>query len=212
MRIIGLTGGIGSGKSTVTEYLISRGYKVLDADKISREIVEPGSVTLEKLTEAFGRDILLPDGSLDRKTLARLAFSSPEKKAVLNRITHDKILEIILARIKEYQELLDSAANSGLGGLGGSLSRKKVIFVDVPLLYESGLDRYMNEVWVVDAREDVRVERVMKRDQTTMEQVKRRIENQMDDEERLARADEILDNSGSREELYRQIERLLRRL
>lgn len=212
MKIIGITGGIGTGKSTVTEYLISRGFRVLDADKISREIVEPGTETLRRLTEAFGEDILQPDGSLDRRGLAKRAFGTPEKEQLLNSIMHDKVLAVIKERIAEFKSTLDNYYSTGGFGSGVSITRKKALFVDAVLLYETGLDKYMTEVWVVDIDSETQLKRVMKRDMLSAEHVEKRMAAQMDREDRLARADQVLDNSGSREELYRQVDRLLNRL
>jgi len=194
MKIIGLTGGIGTGKSTVSDYLIENGFEVLDADKISREIVMPGSDTLIELTSALGSDILEEDGNLNRKKLGSIVFSDPEKKAVLDKIMHSRILEIIYEKVAEFRE---------------SSINHKVIFIDAALLFETGLDRFVNEIWVVDADEETRIKRVMERDCLTRDDIINRISSQMDRCEKNKMANEILNNSGNREELYTQIEKLL---
>ena len=193
MKTIGLTGGIGTGKSTVSRYLTTKGYKIIDADRIAREVVEPGQPALKALVEEFGPEILLEDGSLNRRELARLAFASPEGKAALDRITHGAIF----ARIEELQ--LQYAAE--LEKTAGA-----VIFLDVPLLFETGFDRKADLVWVVDVPDEIRVQRVVLRDGLTEEEIWARIKNQMSREEKISRADVVLDNSGTPEELYAQVD------
>ena len=196
MKTIGLTGGIGTGKSTVSRYLKTKGYQIIDADLIAREVVEPGQPALVRLTEEFGREILLEDGSLDRRKLAQLAFSSPEGKEALDRITHGAIFQ----RIDELQEQYETEFSSQEGA---------VIFLDVPLLFETGLDRKADLVWVVDVPDELRVQRVVLRDGLTEEEIWARIKNQMSREEKLAKADYVLDNSGTLEALYEQVDALL---
>ena len=193
MKTIGLTGGIGTGKSTVSRYLTTKGYKIIDADRIAREVVEPGMPAPKALVEEFGPEILLEDGSLNRRELARLAFASPEGKAALDRITHGAIF----ARIEELQ--LQYAAEL-------EKTSDAVIFLDVPLLFETGFDRKADLVWVVDVPDEIRVQRVVLRDGLTEEEVWARIKNQMSREEKIARADVVLDNSGTPEKLYAQVD------
>lgn len=197
MRIVGLTGGIGSGKSTVTDYLISKGFHVLDADKIAREIVMPGSDMLIELSSVFGKEILQEDGSLDRKKLGMMVFSDAEKKETLDRLMHTRILEMIHERILEFRE---ESAHS------------KVIFIDAALLFETGLSKSTDEIWVIDADDETRIRRIMARDGLQREEILKRIESQMTREEKNSRADVILDNSGEPEALYRQIDELLKRI
>ena len=196
MKTIGLTGGIGTGKSTVSRYLETKGYKIIDADLIAREVVEPGKPALEALVCEFGPEILLEDGSLNRRELARLAFSSPEGKAKLDRITHGAIFARIDELQLQYASELETIADA-------------VMFLDAPLLLETGLDQKTDLVWVVDVPDDVRVKRVVLRDGLTEEEIWARIKNQMSREEKLDRADGILDNSGTLEELYHQVDVLL---
>ena len=193
MKIIGLTGGIGSGKSTVSAYLAAKGYKIIDADKIAHDITLKGSPVLLELAEAFGKDILEPDGSLNRRKLAAAAFADNDGRQMLNAITHRVIFEEIDGRIRELR-------NSG---------QEKIIFLDAPLLFESGLDSRTEENWVVHADTKTRVERVKGRDGLSESEILDRISAQMDEKEKLDRATYVLDNSGNREDLFAQIERLL---
>lgn len=195
MKIIGLTGGIGSGKSTVTEYLISKGFHVLDADEIARQIVEPGSDALIEIASVFGNGILLEDGNLDRKRLGDIVFSDVEKKIVLDKIMHTRILEIIYERIVNIREITD-----------------KAVFIDAPLLFETGLDKYVTEIWVVDAEDEIRIRRIMERDNLNRVDILKRIANQMDRQEKNNRANKILNNSGEFKELYTQIDELIKNI
>jgi len=194
MKTIGITGGIGSGKSTVTQFLKERGYHIVDADLISREIVEPGSVVLGKLVEHFGPTVRLPDGSLDRQKLAELAFADPGQKEILDRITHGAILDEITSRIHKISKDLNPS----------------LVFVDAALLIETGLYKSMDEVWLVIAPEAQRLERVIARDRMDVNEVKRRIALQMTDSQKATHAFRMIDNSGTKKDLYGAIEKILR--
>ncbi|MCD2146493.1 dephospho-CoA kinase [Gordonia paraffinivorans] len=179
---LGLTGGIGAGKSTVAKTFVERGAYIIDADKIAREVVEPGTEGLEKLVEAFGSDILSADGSLDRPALAAKAFVDEESRKKLNAITHP----LIGART---QELLEAAPEEA------------VVVQDIPLLVENHTAPFFHLVVIVHADEDVRLHRL-----TTMRGVdeadaRARIAAQATEEQRRAVADVWLDNSGTPEEL-----------
>ena len=195
MKVIGLTGGIGAGKSTVSDYLLDKGFTVIDADKIARSMTEKGSESLQALTEAFGEDILFTDGCLDRKKLAAIVFSDEKKRLVLEELTTKKVVQIIEEKITGLQEEGYEAP----------------VFIDAPLLFESGADKLCDAVWLVDASIDIRIRRVMARDDVTSEEVKRRILNQMSSSEKIARSTDIIDNSKGKEALYEQVERLLER-
>lgn len=186
---IGITGGIGSGKSTVTKYLVKKGYEVIDCDKLARQVVEKGSPALGKLAEAFGTGILDEEGNLNRAATAELVFHDEEKREQLNSITHSAIYDII-----------DSIVSEKPDGL---------FFIDAPLLFESGMEKDMDVVWLVSCRDDVRVRRIEQRDGMDAEMIQARIASQMSEDEKRRKAGEILDNSGTREELYEQVERLL---
>ena len=190
MILIGRTGGIGAGKTTVSEYLKEKGYTVLDADLVAREIVEPGTETLLTLAETFGKDIIDPDGSLNRGRLADIAFSDSKQKKLLDRIMHGKVIKILLDRAK-------------------TMSDQQLVFIDVPLLFESGMDQYMDQVWLVDADDEVRILRVMDRDGSSREEVLNRIRYQLGRDEKKEKAHFILDNSGVKGSLYNQIDKIL---
>ena len=119
MKLIGLTGGIGAGKSTVSAYLKEKGYPILDADQTAKDLLRPGTETFDELVSAFGPDILFPDGSLDRNYLAKIAFSEPKKKAELDRITHTKVIEVILNEAAKFPD--DS-----------------IVFIDAPAVFRGG--------------------------------------------------------------------------
>lgn len=195
MKIIGLTGGIGAGKSTVTEILLKEGYPVIDADRIARKITEKGSPVLEKIAGAFGRDMILPGGELDRKKLASLVFSDSEKRLRLEEITTKEVVRII-------SENLDRMKSRGQTGL---------VFVDAPLLFESGADRLTDLVWTVDADISVRIERVCARDGSAPQEVRDRIAAQMSSRQRVERSAEVIDNSKGKDELCRQVKELLKK-
>ncbi len=193
MKIVGLTGGIGSGKSTVSNYLLKKGYPIIDADKIAREIVEPNSKTLNKLVKCFSDEILNYDGSLNRKALAQIAFFNQESKMKLDDIMLEEIVRIIHEQVAFYAKL-----------------NNEFVFIDAPLLFEAGLDKVSNEVWVVDTEDEMRIERVVKRDGMTRQEVLARLQKQMSREEKNKRATYILDNSTTQQALYEQIEKLLK--
>jgi len=194
MKIIGITGGIGSGKSTVTEFLKGKGYHVVDADMIARKIVEPGTEVLSKLVSHFGDAILLTDGSLNRPKLAELAFVNPAQKEILDIITHGAILDTITTQIEKVRTELNPT----------------LIFVDAALLVETGLYKKMDEVWLVTAHEALRIQRVVARDRLDAEKVKQRIRAQMTDEQKARHSFRIINNSGTIEELYDNLEKILR--
>lgn len=189
MLKVGLTGGIGSGKSTAASRLQELGATIIDADQVAREIVEPGQPALVELAEAFG-GILNDDGSLNRGELARQAFASPEATEKLNSITHPRIRE-------RTQELFADAEESGAD----------VVVYDMPLLIENGEYKQMDHVLVVDAPDDVRVERLVNQRGLDEGDARRRIAAQIDRETRLQAADTVLDNGGGREELIAQVDR-----
>ena len=189
--IVGLTGGIGTGKSTAAEYLVAKGMAHIDADAISREITEkrPGedNPVLEKIGQAFApAPVLREDGSLDRKAMAGLVFHDPARKKQLEDILFGEIRAEIRRRIASAEE--------------------DMVLLDVPLLFETGLDSFCDSVILITADRDTRILRVTKRDGCAPEDVEARIRNQMPDAEKAARADAVVDNSGSLEDLYRRLD------
>lgn len=193
MKIIGLTGGIGTGKSTISEYLKDKGITIVDADKISHEITEPGGNVVAELAAAFGEDIVIEGNVLDRKALAAKAFSSVENTKKLEKITHTAIKEEIALQLENARK-----------------NEEKIVFLDAPLLIETGLNKMCDAVWVVTAALDVRIGRVKNRDGMTEAEILSRINKQLDDSERNRYADALIDNSGGKETLYAEIDRLLR--
>ena len=193
MEIIGLTGGIGTGKSTVSNFLREKKFAIVDADKISREVVEPGRPLLKELEEAFGSGIIREDGSLDRKGLAAIVFNDVEQRKLMDSIMHKEILAEMRRSMENYQE---QGIHQG-------------IIIDAPLLFEIGLEKWCSQVWLVTADMDVRIQRVCARDNAVPAEVEARIRNQMSDDEKRKLSDEILDNSGTLENLHKQITDLL---
>lgn len=186
MLRVGLTGGIGAGKSEVSARLAAQGAVVIDADAIAREVVEPGTEGLAEVVDAFGREVLLPDGTLDRPRLGEIVFADPELRGKLNAIVHPKVG----ARMAE----LERAAGPGA-----------IVVLDVPLIAESGRTDDYDMVVVVDAPPRIQVDRLVRRRGMTREQARARMEAQASREQRLAIADIVIDNSGSLAELDRQV-------
>jgi dephospho-CoA kinase len=201
MKVIGITGGIGAGKSVVTGYLHSKGYDIIDADDTAREAAAPGSPALESLARAFGDDILNADGTLDRGRLAALAFADEDKTRQLNEILHDDIGRRIRASLDELKK---TATEDG--------DAHKTVFLSVPLMFESGLDSLCDEVWLVSAPEEVRIKRAMQRDGMTEQQVQARAARQMSEQARRTRADKIIENTKNKSTLTKKIETLLKEL
>ena len=182
---IGLTGGIASGKSTVAELFRSWGAFVADADEISRHALDKGTRCYEQTVKAFGRQILLADECVDRKKVASIVFSDPKARDLLNGIVHPYVHEVILSESeKAYCK--------------GSY---KLIAWDVPLLFETGYDAEVVKTVVVTARQSLRIQRIVARDGSTKAAALRRIRAQMPDREKVKRADLVIRNNGSREEL-----------
>jgi dephospho-CoA kinase len=184
---IGLTGGIGSGKSTVAGLLAARGARIVDADRIAREVVEPGTPGLEAVAAAFGPGVLTPDGALDRPALAAVVFADAEARRRLDGIVHP----LVRARAAEVVAAAPPDA---------------VVVQDVPLLVETGQAGSYDLVLVVEADLDTRVRRLVGRG-VSEEDAHARIAAQATDDQRRAVADVVLDNSGTVEELEAQVER-----
>jgi dephospho-CoA kinase len=182
--IVGITGGIGAGKSTVTDILKGIGFTIIDADEVSREITQPGAPALEALKKAFGEGIISTDGTLDRTGLAEVAFATKESTEKLNGIMHGAIAQ----RVKEHTE--DAA-----------LEGKKVIFYSAALMYETGAEKSCDEVWLITADDETRIKRAAKRDRTSPAKIAERMSKQMPEGEKIKRADYIIVNTGSKEDL-----------
>ena len=198
VKVVGLTGGIGTGKSTAAEYLKKKGFAHIDADQIGRDITADGSPMLPVLDSIFGPtgeygiegfDILREDGSLDRKALASIVFTDMNKKLKLDEV----MFKAIIAETKRLVEVYSQDDPVG-------------ILIDAPLLFEAGLDKECDLVLLIVADMDVRIHRVCARDGATEQEVRNRINSQMSDEEKISRSHVVVDNSGSLEELEKQLE------
>ncbi|WP_099298882.1 dephospho-CoA kinase [Corynebacterium dentalis] len=186
---IGVTGGIGSGKSTVSQRLQDLGAVIIDADKVAREIVKPGQPALKELDAAFA-GVLNEDGTLNRAELARQAFATPEATEKLNSITHPRIRE-------RTNALFAQAEQAG----------EDVVVYDMPLLIENGETSRVDHVLVVDAPDEVRVRRLVESRGLDESDAKARIKAQVDRDSRLAAADTVMDNGGTVDELLAQVDR-----
>lgn len=188
MITIGLTGGIGSGKSTVSSRLAEHGAFIVDADLVAREIVEPGQPALAELAEAFD-GVLNPDGTLNRAELARQAFATPEATEKLNAITHPRIRA-------RTEELFKQGRESGA----------QVLVYDMPLLIENGEVDKVDHVLVVDAPDELRIDRLVQHRGLDEDDARSRLAAQIDRATRLNAADTVLDNSGTVEQLLEQVD------
>ncbi|GGZ68816.1 dephospho-CoA kinase [Streptomyces echinoruber] len=186
MLKVGLTGGIGAGKSEVSRLLVEHGAVLIDADRIAREVVAPGTPGLAAVVDAFGEDVLTADGSLDRPRLGSIVFADPEKLAVLNSIVHP----LVGARSRE----LEAAA-----------AEDAVVVHDVPLLTENGLAPLYDVVVVVDARPETQLDRLVRQRGMTEEDARARMAAQAPREKRLEIADIVIGNDGSREQLRQRV-------
>ena len=188
MFVVGITGGIGSGKSAVTDHLETLGITVVDADKVARVVVEPGTSGLAAITEHFGTDVLLANGGLDRAALRKIVFDNHNERKVLEEITHPRIRDEIIRQLSE--------------------ASSPYVVLSSPLLLESGLNTLAVYVVVVDVPEDVQLKRTMARDDNSEALVKQIMAAQLDRQTRLSRADASIMNDTSLEELYERVEAL----
>ncbi|HVM19707.1 MAG TPA: dephospho-CoA kinase, partial [Egibacteraceae bacterium] len=184
MFLVGLTGGIGAGKSTVAERLVMHGAELIDADQIAREVVEPGKPAYRKIVDHFGVDVLDADGFIDRAALGAVVFADEARRTTLNEITHPPVIAEIASRLEVLQ------AFDG------------VVVLDVPLLVEAGVDRGYDAVLVVAAKPETQVQRLVERRGLTPEQAQARVDAQAPLESKLAIATHVVWNEGTHEELY----------
>ena len=191
MLTIGLTGGIGSGKSEVAEMFIELGVAVIDADVIAHQLAQPGTDTYSEIIDTFGESIISTDGKLDRAKLAEIVFDRPELRKQLEAIIHPRVREQI-------------------GAYKMAHKNEPYILVVIPLLLESGQSDLVDRVLVVNAGESKRIERVKARDGRSEDQIRSIMQNQADDAQRSAAADDSIDNNGSLDELERQVQELHR--
>lgn len=195
MLVVGLTGGIATGKSTVSALLSTSGIPVIDADVLAREVVAPGTHALSKIVGYFGPHVILPDGSLDRKKLGSIIFNDETKRKKLNSIVHPAVTRAIVLNI-----------------LRCWIRGERMCIVDVPLLIEGGLWKWMGCVVVVYCSPAIQLRRLMDRDQCTSAEAEARLGSQLPITSKIAYADIVIDNSGSPSELEDQIRLCLKRL
>lgn len=196
MKVIALTGGIGSGKSRVARLLGELGAAVISADEIAREVTAPGTPAHRAVVEAFGPEVLLADGSLDRRALAARVFADEEARRRLEAITHPEIRREMARRLEALRS--------------GSPPPPAAV-LEIPLLFETGRQHEFDEVWVVWAPREARISRVMARDGVRREDVEARMRAQLPLEEKVKLADVVIDNGGGWEETVRQVRDAWRR-
>lgn len=192
MKIIGVTGGIGSGKSTVTRILADLGAKVIDADRIAREVVRKGQPALDELVGVFGPSILDENGELDRKKLAGIVFNDRIRLEELNRITHKHVTDKIVKAVDKFERE----------------GNAETLVLDVPIPVKEGFRDLANEIWTVTADKETRIKRVMERSGASREEVLERINSQAREENYTGIADVVIENNGSIEDLEKSVVKL----
>ncbi|WP_432352192.1 dephospho-CoA kinase [Sporosarcina sp. A2] len=192
--IIGLTGSIASGKSTVATFLKERGYPVVDADQIARIVVEPGTPVLKEIESVFGAEVIQNDGSMNRAMVGKLIFNDSQKRGQLNAIIHPAIRKELIAQKEAYL-----------------VAGAPTVILDIPLLFENKLYDYVENILVVSVTPEVQMERLMKRNEFTEEEAASRIASQLPMVTKESRADAVIDNNGTVEETERQLDVILRK-
>ena len=189
-RIIGLTGGIGTGKTTVSNYLANT-YQlpILDADIYARDAVQPGSPVLNQIITRYGSEVQFPDRTLNRKRLGEIIFPNPEERQWLEQQIHPYVRD----RIESQLNILESPT---------------VVLV-IPLLFEANMTDLVTEIWVVSCPQEQQIQRIQERDRLSLEQAQSRLDSQLPLAEKVARADVVLDNSSTRDSLLQQVDRAL---
>lgn len=194
VRIIGITGGIASGKSTVTEFLRQQGYQVIDADQVVHELQEPGERLYQALLSTFGSSIIQEDGRLDRPKLGAMIFGNPELLEQSSQIQNQIIREELAGR----RDLL--------------AGKEDIFFMDLPLLFELGYESWFDQVWLVDVTEETQLSRLMTRNALSQEEAEKRIAAQLSLQEKRNRADVLIDNNGLLELTQEQLREALQKL
>lgn len=191
MLVIGLTGGIGTGKSEAARHLKGLGAAVIEADAVGHEVYKPNTECWREVVSAFGEDVLQPNGEIDRRKLGGIVFSSPEQLARLNGIVHPGIARMVTDQLERLR-----------------VQGTPVAVVEAALLFEAGWDSLVDEVWVTDSPVEAVVQRLQVRSGLSPREVVERIESQMDRSERLARADVVIDNASGVDELQSAVDSL----
>lgn len=195
MKVIGLTGNIASGKTTITNYIEGKGIPVIDGDRVAREVVLPGSEGLLKIKESFGQEYITEEGALDRKKLGSLVFNNPLKLEELNKILHPIIRNEFIKKISNYRK------DEGL----------KLVLLDAALLIESEMTDLTDSLWLVAADQNVQVKRIMARDNIAEKAALAIINSQMPLAEKKKYAQEVIDNNNGLKEVYEKVEGLLKK-
>ncbi|MGZ2396329.1 dephospho-CoA kinase [Staphylococcus saprophyticus] len=190
-KVIGLTGGIASGKSTVSELLSAHGFKIVDADIASRQAVEKGTKGLERVKEAFGEQAIDENGEMNRAYVGEVVFNQPEKRLELNEIVHPIVREIMEKEKAQY------------------LSEGYHVIMDIPLLFENNLQDTVDEVWLVYTSESIQIDRLMERNNISMEEAKARVYSQISIDKKRRMAVHEIDNRDTKLELKQNLENLL---
>ena len=191
MKIIGLTGGIACGKSTVSAYLKQKGAYIIDGDAIAKELSVPGKSIWKAYVEHFGDKILNSDKTLNRRLIGQIVFTDESEKAWMNNTMHPLIKQAIIEKIEKYKQ-----------------NKVKVVVLDIPLLYEANWDKFADEVWVVKIDEQLQIKRIQNRDNLTKEEAISRIKAQMPVIEKAKRADVVIDSSNTPEITCKLVERI----
>lgn len=195
MKVIGLTGGIGSGKSTVSQFLAELGAVILDADEIGHEAFKPDTEIWRQVVAAFGRQILTPDGNIDRKKLGNIVFSNPESLSRLNQIMHPRMYDMVKAQLEEYRR-----------------QGTRVVVLEAPLLLEAGWTPLVDEVWVTTAPEATVLKRLEERTGLSQAESLARLRSQLPSEERVRQADVVINTDCDLDELKSKVKELGQRL
>ena len=191
MKVIGLTGGIGSGKSTVSQFLAELGAVILNADEVGHEAFKPDTEIWHKVVAAFGRQIVTPDGNIDRKKLGNIVFGNPESLSRLNQIMHPRMYALVKAQLEEYRR-------QGV----------RVVVLEAPLLLEAGWTSLVDEVWVTVASEPTVLRRLQEQVGLSEQQSLARIRSQLSSEERIKQADVVIDTDCSLDEVKTKVNEL----
>ena len=191
MKIIGLTGGIACGKSTVSAYLKQKGAYIIDGDAIAKELSVPGKSIWKAYVEHFGDKILNSDKTLNRRLIGQIVFTDESEKMWMNNTMHPLIKQAIIEKIEKYKQ-----------------NKVKVVVLDIPLLYEANWDKFADEVWVVKIDEQLQIKRIQNRDNLTKEEAISRIKAQMPVIEKAKRADIVIDSSNTPEITCKLVERI----